>query len=176
MQSYLDNDQVENEVVENEVVDNEINILFLCCSCVLIMLQLFFILCSILFILLEIYFGFYYLNTINCETTITYINIPLWLIVKGFLSIVNIILILLILEIKKKSLRFVFYIFHYIINIFLIIWIIIGSIIYWKDCSYFKPYFINLFMGFSLISGYLSILYNIFNKHDIKKLNNVLPR
>ena len=173
----IDNDLIDNVVVDNDLIDNIQPRIFICFSCILLILQIisiiFFLILFLCLPLLEIYFGFYYFNIINCSKTFEHITMPIWLIIKGIFSMTNNILIILLLQMKHKELkRILFYIFYYFMNIFLLIWIIIGSIIYWKDCTNFQPYDINLF---TLFTGYITFLYIIFNKADNKNLKNILP-
>jgi hypothetical protein len=117
------------------------------------------ILCLSIFPIIELYFGIKYKDTFLCDTTIN-INLSTWLIVKGSVSIFSTILIFLTILSDKNSLIYcIFSALVILYKIFLIIWLIIGSIIFWKDCTNLEENDLNIFMYFSLILGFLSFLH-----------------
>jgi len=106
----------------------------------------------------EMYVGIYYMNDIICETSILNISIPIWLIVKSSLSFFIILLVYINIVLSSDNL-YPYYIL-YITYIFNIFWVIIGSIIFWKDCSNITPYYVNTFIWFDLIFSYATIFNN----------------
>jgi hypothetical protein len=58
----------------------------------------------------------------------------------------------------------------WIIFVFDLIWIIIGSIMLWKDCTHLQPYRIYLFVWFIIIFGYCKILLIPFFNHIYVRL------
>jgi hypothetical protein len=139
---------------------------------------LFISLCAVITILLgfpviEIYYGIFYFNKIDC---ISSINIPIdvWLIVKGLSSMLNIISSCVIIKNEIRS-KIIFSHILIVNNIFTFIWLILGSIIYWRDCSYCKPESVNILMNFSLILGFMKNLTMISQNNNLLTYNNSRP-
>lgn len=130
------------------------------CLLVCLIIILLFIL---IFPILEIYFGSHYYYDIECVSTIK-IPLSIWLIVKGSVSIINIFYICIYISIVKNDFGklLLLYLFS-LTNIFSFIWIILGSIIFWRDCLLCKPDDLNILMYFSLIFGYMNISFGISN-------------
>ena len=121
--------------------------------CALITIPLFLILP-----ITEIFLGTTYNNEITCNTTM-FVSIDKWLIIKGSVSLFFIITACVTNIFEKNSIcKCLSTLILYIGGIFTFIWLIIGSIIFWRDCPNLTPNFINIFMWVSLILGYISIL------------------
>ena len=110
----------------------------------------------------EIYFGINYGDEVNCSTNIFNLSLKNWLIIKGSISILNIFSFATMVGCGNKSIcNYIFYIINNIILTFNIIWLIIGSIIFWAYCKNLEPVNINTLMYFSLILGYIGFLNQI---------------
>lgn len=141
----------------NSIEDNKYKLT--CCN------YIFVIICGVITFLMflsmpisEIYLGIVYANSIRCNTTL-FVNLSLWLIIKGFISIFVVICMTIIIMLGKNSLySSLFYCLLFISSIITFAWLIIGSIIFWRDCYDLTPKFINTFIWVSLIFGYLSLL------------------
>lgn len=117
----------------------------------------------------EIFMGFYFANDITCTTTL-FISLSNWLVIKGFVSIFSIICTIPIVFSGKNSLCNSFFMFVlYIVNVFTVAWLIVGSIIFWRDCINTAPYVLNVYMWVSLILGYIVVV-NLGNEkyYDLK--------
>ena len=126
--------------------------------------------------LLEIYFGLVYKDLIICETNI--IPIYQWLIIKGTINIINVLLFITIFLSYYKSLTYCLIIpIVFLIKFFNLFWVIIGLIIFIRDCPLIKPKEINIFMYISLIIGIINIFnitflnYHEKNYHEKKNKN-----
>jgi hypothetical protein len=109
--------------------------------------------------IIEIYFGtHYYYNNIDCVSIIK-IPLSIWLIVKGSVTIMNIFNVCIYFIVINNDIGKLLSLYlMFLINIFSFIWIILGSIIFWRDCVSCKPDDLNILMYFSLIIGYVNIL------------------
>lgn len=104
----------------------------------------------------EIYLGF--TEIITCNTSM-FVDLNDWLIIKGFTTLAIIICLFILSFMGKKScLYYILMVICIFINIFLSIWLVIGSIIFWKDCINLEPKIVKDYMWFSLILGYITIL------------------
>ena len=104
----------------------------------------------------EITFGIGFMNEVNCESIV---SIPIWLIVKGSVKTVSTIAGLSYHLMYIKSLCAYFLLFiHIVCNMFLLGWVILGSIIFWRDCIALEPKNVNTLMWFSLILEILFLL------------------
>ena len=119
--------------------------------------------------IIEIYYGAYYYDNIDC---VSIINIPLslWLIVKGLYTIFNICIYVAFFNNNCGKLSILY--LMTLINIFSFVWIILGSIIFWRDCISCKPIEINILMYFSLIIGYFNILFSFSQNNYMLKSDN----
>lgn len=108
--------------------------------------------------IIEIYFGTHYYNNIDCVSIIK-IPLSIWLIVKGSVTIMNIFNVCIYFIVINNDIGKLLSLYlMFLINIFSFIWIILGSIIFWRDCVSCKPDDLNILMYFSLIIGYVNIL------------------
>ena len=110
----------------------------------------------------EIYFGYKYGDEIICQPQPQSVSISIkyWLIIKGCVSVIGVISVLIMLLcLGSKSL--LYYILNVITNLFIffnLVWVITGSVIFWVDCNNLYPKEINILMYISLIYGYISFL------------------
>jgi hypothetical protein len=104
----------------------------------------------------EITFGIGFRNEVNCESLVT---IPLWLILQGSVKTVSTIagLSYFLMDVKSLCAYFLFFI-HIVCNMFLLGWVILGSIIFWRDCPNLEPKNVNTLMWFSLILEIIFLL------------------
>ena len=124
------------------------------------------ILCLSIFPIFELYFGIKYQNIFLCDTTIN-ITLSTWLIVKGAVSIFSVIIIVLTTFSGVNSLIYtICFPLAILYKLFLLIWLIIGSINFWKDCTHLEQNDLNIFMYFSLILGFLSFLQPTLNSRE----------
>ena len=119
--------------------------------------------------IIEIYYGFSYENQIICKSSLN-IEIPLWLIVKGSVNLLSIIFIIIYHLSSSKSIcgsisSFIFS----LTQIFLLVWVILGGIIFWRDCPYIQPKSINALMWFSLI---LEMFFILGTKKSLERYNS----
>ena len=107
----------------------------------------------------DIFFGFYYFNDDDiCNSRIN-ISIPLWLLVKGAVKIFSSILIIVYHLCKRDSFCANFTAIIYIISyLFILIWVIIGTIMFQRDCYNLKPKELNTFMWITLILEIIFVL------------------
>ena len=116
----------------------------------------------------EIVIGAYYRNEITCQSTLP-VTISDWLIVKGTVSIVTITILGFCLITSNTSLcNCLSMTFMYVCNLFMMIWLIIGSIVFWRDCINLHPNTVNIYMWISLIFGYFSVL----SSTSLSSINN----
>ena len=113
---------------------------------------------SLLFLImptLEFFFASYYQDKTKCNKSL--VNLSVWLVIKGITSYFCIISLLFSIISDRQTL---FYIvcspFSIILNLFIIVWLIIGSVIFFKDCLNVEDEELNTFMYISLISGYIT--------------------
>jgi hypothetical protein len=113
---------------------------------------------SLLFLImptLEFFFASYYQNKIKCNNSL--MNLSVWLVIKGITSYLSIICLLLSIMSDRQTLFYtVFSPFSIILILFTIVWLIIGSVIFFKDCLNVEETELNTFMYISLISGYIT--------------------
>ena len=119
----------------------------------------------------EIVIGFYYKDNLICLNNQPLIGLDNWLIVKGTFSIFTLALLLScsilsgkdsLISCCSKQITFCF-------NTFTLIWTIFGSYIYWGQCVHLIPESINVYLWFSLILSYFSIM-NVYNYDKSKNI------
>jgi hypothetical protein len=130
-------------------------------------LSLIYTLTLLIFPILDIIFVYEY----SSDTVCSYMDLSIkeWLYFKAILMIVNILFMLLYLYSVKRSIsRYLYWYIIILLQIVTVIWIIIGSIIFFKNCSNIEP---HIFIRFSIISGYIytsSIIFFILCKRDLQ--------
>jgi len=108
----------------------------------------------------EMYIGINFTNDIICRTSTLGITLPIWLIVKSSISFCILLSVFLYIITSANTIySFCIYYILYTTYIFSIFWVIIGTIIFFKDCNNLTPYF-NTFMWVDLILSYMSIFNN----------------
>jgi hypothetical protein len=109
----------------------------------------------------EIVMGAIHRNDITCETDI--VDISTWLIVKGATGLfVVVFLVVAILAASTENEFFsclaVSFVTPFVFAcMFSFAWLIVGSVVFWRDCSHLEPRPVNTLMWCSLIIGYVSI-------------------
>jgi len=117
--------------------------------------------------ILEIYFGSHYYSEIDCVSSIK-IPLSIWLIVKGSVTIMNIFNICIYVAIVNNDFGKILSLYLMsLTNIFSFIWLILGSIIFWRDCIDCKPDDLNVLLYFSLIIGYMNIMFGFSHNNYI---------
>lgn len=113
---------------------------------------------SLLFLImptLEFFFASYYQNKTKCNNSL--MNLSVWLVIKGITSYLSIICLLFSIISDRQTLFYtVCSPFSIILILFIIVWLIIGSVIFFKDCLNVEETELNTFMYISLISGYIT--------------------
>lgn len=109
--------------------------------------------------IIELYTGLKYNNYVICDSNMG-ISIPTWLIVK---STIGLCLVLSIqfhkyLVVKKAPFYCVVSLIYWLCGLFNIIWVILGSIIVFRDCPELKPEFVNTFIKVDIILGFISMI------------------
>ncbi len=106
---------------------------------------------------LEIYIGATYRDEIVCDSPI-FVGIGNWLIIKGSCYIITLFVICLFLYSNPKSFcNTIVKIIVFVMNIFFISWLIIGTVLFFRDCNVLTPVIVQNMMYVSLIFGYISI-------------------
>ena len=109
----------------------------------------------------ELIMGSIYKNQIDCVTEI--VNIDTWLIVKGSIGLfVVVFLSILVVAVATEEeyllrLSVTSTIPFYLSCLFSLAWLIVGSVIFWRDCIDLSPRSVNTMMWCSLIIGYVLI-------------------
>lgn len=113
---------------------------------------------SLLFLImptLEFFFATYYQSKTKCDKSL--VNLSVWLIIKAITSYLSIICLLLSILSDRQTLYYtVCSPISIILILFIIVWLIIGSVIFFKDCLNVEESDLNTFMYISLISGYIT--------------------
>ena len=144
----------------------------------LILLVVFIIGCMLIFPLMQLYYGVTYYNQLeHCS------DLPepdVFLIVEGVVMFSEIITLIVtsyasnVLLSENPPHMVEFWNFSCVLSYCLLIlccmfniaWIIIGSVMFWRDCYHIQPKEINTMMWITLISGYVSyvVIHNQTNK------------
>ena len=103
------------------------------------------------FSVIQIIYGFYYYDNITCNGGRARSDISTWLIVDG--TILPILLTLFKITMLYKVTGFAFLIIG--LSFFWVIWVTIGSAIFFTDCSSIKPKSINDIMLINLLLNYI---------------------
>lgn len=141
--------------------------MFLCCFFPLTM-------CILGFPLYELCLGVLYKKEIeesNCSTL--QFNLSTWLIVKSIATLLDIVIIGFCIACKNKIIG-VFLI--NVFRLFIFTWLIVGSIIFFRDCINIEPLIVNISLWVIIILGFLSIITtknNLFDDENDKKDNTI---
>ena len=107
--------------------------------------------------MVEISFGFLYEKQNKCYDSLLPLNE--WLVIKGFITLISILCVSLsVLSDKQSFIYLIFSPIALILNLFTLLWLIIGSVNFFKYCVNLTETSLNTFMYISLISGYLCTL------------------
>jgi hypothetical protein len=130
---------------------------FYICSYSFLTLLSFIIICFVLCIpILDIYFGFVFQDEIICQTNLIPIN--KWLIIKGIFNINYIIISIIFVCSDFKSCMYCLCLpIITVAQIFNFSWLIVGGIVFFRDCPCLVPVEINTYMYFSIIIGIISL-------------------
>lgn len=141
---------------------NNSNCYLYCCSGVSI-------LCLTVFLfalpVTELTLSLIYRDDIICNSDIQ-VTIFEWLVLKSSINIILLLIffILSIFDNKDNYLYSFIFFTYYLFGVFNFAWLIVGSIIFWRDCYNLEPYSINILMWVSLIMGYINIYINSVQK------------
>ncbi len=106
----------------------------------------------------ELVIGSTYRDQVDCVTDI--VSILTWLIVKGSVGLFVVIFLSVLVTSKNDcciGLATIFAIPFYLAYVFSFAWLIIGSVVFWRDCSHLSPRPVNTMMWCSLTIGYVSV-------------------
>ena len=103
-----------------------------------------------IFPIIQVIYGILYINSVDCNS---FVDVSTWLIVNGCSGVFNGILFIITAYLStKESKNIVGIMILIVINIFfMIVWLIIGSIMFWRDCEKDTPKHINTLMWITLI-------------------------
>ncbi|ATZ81093.1 hypothetical protein BMW23_1049 [Bodo saltans virus] len=113
-----------------------------------------------------------YADQMDCKS---FVPPRTWLIVEGVTSIVNVALLFFIIAgalTQKKVLILaagIASIPSIFLSMFKFAWLIVGSVMFWRDCSNMNPTQINTLMWCSLIIGYVSLAFGICGRKSTQK-------
>ena len=123
------------------------------------------------FPIVELAFAGFYKNSVeNCDTPLVPI-IP-WLTVSGSMGIVaGCMCLIMMLGAAKESTLIVTFgtIVIYLCSIFQLIWLILGSVMFWRDCHNATPSRLNDMMWAALIIGYIALYAQIVQNKNKKE-------
>jgi hypothetical protein len=99
--------------------------------------------------------GYSNLYKVDCETHLVPLNI--WLLVEGVTGVCIITFEIVRVSCDDKNLSFCLFVPQFLFNTFKLMWLIIGSVVFFRDCYNCKPQSFNTLMWISIILGYLGI-------------------
>jgi len=102
--------------------------------------------------ILEIIYGINY-NSFQCKESTFYLSS--WLLIKGILNCTSLITIFMMVYLHVKNCLITNY--FIIVNFLTIVWLLSGTIVFYRDCINIKPYDLNIFIWISILNGYISI-------------------
>jgi hypothetical protein len=113
----------------------------------------------------EIVFGFIYMEKVSCNS---FLQPTVWLVVKGIISVLIVCCLFfsnnICIHDKNKivnTLLFLVIIITVPLMLFNFIWLIVGSIMFWRDCINIQPVSLNILIWFALILGYIVVAIKI---------------
>lgn len=110
--------------------------------------------CALGFPLYELCIGIIYKNDISACSTMQ-IDVSTWLIVKSVITISAILLVGICVATKNKIIGLGLLM---VSRIFIFIWLIVGSVLFFRDCIKIEPAIVNISMWVIIITGFLSII------------------
>ena len=102
---------------------------------------------------------------IVCPANTFLFDINFWLYVEATSSLLMVLNAIFMLSCSQ-----VFVITHIIGSTFQVAWIIVGGILFWRDCPSIEPQSVNILMWFTLIAGIMRSLSSS-NGVNFKKIN-----
>ena len=113
----------------------------------------------------ELTLAIMYKNDIICNSDIN-VSIFEWLVIKSSINIALLLLFFILSIFNDKDICCYYFLFfiYYLVGIFNLVWLILGSILFWRDCYDLEPYTINILMWVSLIIGYINIYLHAIQK------------
>jgi hypothetical protein len=97
-------------------------------------------------------------NVVCKPTLIPAITLNSFLLYKGIFTILNLFLIGFFKVTKSRStLDKCVTALYVVTGLFNFVWLILGSILFWRDCPNVKPQNLNFYLWFTLVVGYVSI-------------------
>lgn len=151
---------IQTNQIKNETADRKISIFLYTYyyMCILILLSV---------PISEIVIGILNKDALSCDSGL-FMNLDTWLITKGSVECFIILCIPLLFVSNKQSIvKCTVVIIIYLFNIFTIIWIISGSVIFFRDCSYNLPDNLYYFIIFILVFGYIGVINIFIRKNEI---------
>ena len=111
----------------------------------------------LLFPILDMYISFDFKNKIICKTAM-FVNITTWLMIKSItVALIFGVLFIILNSGKDSACRFIFRTIGSVLVLFNLVWLIIGSIMFWKDCPKLTPTLLNTYMWINLIIGFIIV-------------------
>lgn len=110
--------------------------------------------CTLGFPLYELCIGIIYKNDISACSTMQ-IDVSTWLIVKSSITISAIFLVGICVATNNKIIGQVLL---NVFRLFIFIWLIVGSVLFFRDCIKIEPAIVNISMWVIIITGFLSII------------------
>jgi len=110
--------------------------------------------CALGFPLYELCIGIIFKNDISACSTME-IDVSTWLIVKSSITISAIFLVGICVATNNKIIGQVLL---NVFRLFIFIWLIVGSVLFFRDCIKIEPAIVNISMWVIIITGFLSII------------------
>lgn len=129
-----------------------VHISLICCLLILSILPIFDIIAS-----------FNLLNVVCINSLIPLIDLRVFLLCKGIFTLLHISLITFFKLTRERIVLDNIVIVCYIITgAFNVVWLVLGSLLFWRDCPRLVPRNLNIYVHFTIIFGYFS-LFGIFS-------------
>ena len=137
---------------------NDNNKMFLCCQTFCLAM------CLLPLPIVQIVYS--YNNTpIICPANTFPFDINVWLYVEATSTLLMVLNAILMLSCSQ-----VFLITHVMGSTFQMAWIIVGAILFWRDCPSIEPQSVNILMWFTLIAGIMRSMSSA-NSANLKKID-----
>lgn len=144
-----------------------------------IFLIVFLCLCDIVLPIVVISYGAHFKDQIECGNTssslINDIGISDWMIIHGvfglfdFFSVLFVAFTLCMCKNESDCVSIVIIIISCFVCFFRFAWLIVGSVMFWRDCFNLKPEEVNSLMWACLINGYIGVLTHYSRIKSIRK-------
>lgn len=150
-------------------------------KCVIILIA-FFCLCDIVLPIVVISYGAQFKDQIECGNTssssssslINDIGISDWMIIYGvfglfdFFSVLFVVFTLCMCKNESECVSIVIIIISCFVCFFRFVWLIVGSVMFWRNCFNLKPGEVNSLMCACLIIGYIGVLTHYYRIKSIR--------